>query len=266
MKANLGVSANRWAVFKAAWAKTFIELRRYMFNAVSGLITMCIIFLLLFFGAKAVGGSAFQTGGGLEGIVVGYMVWIFAISSYQDLAFGISSEAETGTLEQLYLSPFGFAWVNASLTIARFVINLVLVAVVLVFSMAVSGRWLRFDFISLAPVVLLTVAAPYGIGFILGGLALIFKRIQNAFQILTFGLIAFVALPVDRFPWAKFLPLALGNDLLRKIMADGARLWELPLGDLLLAAAVGLGYFLLGLAGFVWCARIARDRGLLGQY
>jgi len=255
-----------WVVLKAIFVKTLIETRRYIFNTISGLITMYIIFLLLFYGAKTVGGSTFQTGDSLEGLVVGYMVWMLALLAYQDLAWGISMEAEIGTLEQLYLSPAGFSWVNASWLIVRSVVSLVFLGLILLVMMLTTGQWLNLDLVSLVPLILLTMLAPYGFGFMTAGLALVFKRIQAAFQILQFVFVAFVAVPITQFAWVKFLPLAMGNHLLRQVMVDGTRLWGLPAGELGLAAAVGVGYFLLGLGAFSYCVNAARDRGLMGQY
>lgn len=256
----------RWTVLRAVLAKCLIEMKRYAFNSVSGLITMYIVFLLLFMGAKFVGAEAFQTGGSLEGMVVSYLVWMMAIQAYQDLAYEISSEAEMGTLEQLYLCPLGFAWVNGSFLIARFLVNLIFTGVVLTLMMLTTGRWLNLDVISMLPLIVITVAAAYGLGFLLAGLAVVFKRIQNSFQILTFGLVAFVIAPISRYPWVKLLPLSLGNDLMRRVMVDGTRLWQLPGAEVALATAVGLAYFLAGLLAFSQCTRVARDRGMLGHY
>lgn len=256
----------RWRVLKAMSGKIYIEMKRYFFNTLSGVITMYIIFLLLFFGVRSFGGGAIEAGETLEGLIVGYTVWLFAIVAYQDLAWTISMEAEIGTLEQLYLTPTGFAWVNASIMAVRFVWNVIMVGGILALMMATSGKWLRVDLVSVLPLTLVTVAAAYGFGFMMGGLALVFKRIQNTFQILQFIFVGFIIIPIDQFPWVKYTPLALGNSLIRAVMVDGARLWQLPAGDVLLATTVGLGYLLLGLAAFTYCVRIARDRGLMGHY
>lgn len=256
----------RWVVFKAVFRKIYLEMTRYAFNSISGLITIYIVFLLLFFGAKMVGGSAMNTGSSLEGLVVGYVVWVIAMMAYQDPAWRISTEAEIGTLEQSYLSPAGFAWVNISCVLSDLVFNLIMLAVILVAVMLTTGRWLNLDLLSLLPLMLITSAAAYGLGFAMGGLALVYKRIQSSFQILQFVLVAFIIAPIGRLAWVKFLPLALGNDLLRRVMVDGQRLWELPASDIFLATAVGAGYLLLGLGAFAYCVRVARDRGLLGHY
>ncbi|HHV04647.1 MAG TPA: hypothetical protein GXX64_12225, partial [Bacteroidales bacterium] len=102
-------------------------------------------------------------------------------------------------------------------------------------------------------------------GFALGGLALVFKRIQALFQIFQFVFLAFLLVPF-RVPWAKFLPLSAGFSLIYDVMVEGARLWELPLGSILIAIAVGAVYLAIGLFIFSRCEHVARDRGLLGHY
>lgn len=256
----------RWVVFKAVLAKSLIEQRRYLFNMVSGLVTMYIVFLLLFFGARMIGGSVLNTGGSLEGLVVGYTVWMLAIVAFEGPAWGISQEADVGTLEQLHLSPAGFTWVQASSMASGLLVNLGFVAVVLALMMATTGRWLNLDLLSLLPLALVTIAAPYGFGFLMAGLALVFKRIQNAFQILTFSFVACVIVPAGKYAWVKFLPLAMGNSLLRRVMVDGVRLWRLPAADLALATAVSVAYLLAGILVFGYCLRVARDKGLMGHY
>jgi ABC-2 type transport system permease protein len=256
---------NYWAVFRAVVGKSLVEMKRYLFNTVSGLVTMYIVFLLLFFGARSLN-LPFSTGSGLEGLVVGYLVWMMSIIAYQDLAYTIANEAEVGTLEQLFLSPTGFAWVGGSYMIGSFLTNLGMSSLVLLSMMLTSGQWLHLDILSLLPLIPITLAAAYGLGFILAGLAVVFKRIQALFQILTFGLVAFVAAPIAKYAWMKFLPLAMGNQLLRKVMVDGLRVWELPAQDLLVATGVGLGYLLFGLLVFNYCLKVARDRGMLGHY
>ena len=45
---------------KASWRQNFIMATRYLFNMLSGIITMYIVFLLMFYGVKAVGAGAFD--------------------------------------------------------------------------------------------------------------------------------------------------------------------------------------------------------------
>jgi len=251
---------------RAMIARNLINMRRYVFNTISGLVTMYIVFLLLFLGVRGIGGAALAGGTTLEGIVVSYLLWVLSISAYSDLAWDLNQEAQVGTLEQLYISPIGFNWLNAFNLISGLGLSFVFAAVLLTLMMVTTGTYLNLDLVSVVPLMILALLGVYGIGFAMGGLALVFKRIQAFFQIFQFVFVAFLALPLDRFPWAQFLPLTMGGHLLRQVMIQGVRLWELPATSLAVLALTGVCYLALGLAVFEWSARIAKRKGLLGHY
>ena len=254
------------ALFMAQLKIRYIYLKRYYFDTLSMIVTIFLVFLIIFFGAAALLGASPAAGDTLEGIVVGFMVWTFALVAYSTLSWGIIEEAQQGTLEQLYMSPLGFGWVTILRVAAHFIINVFMVLVILFLMMATTGRWLNLDVLSLIPLVLLTVAGAYGIGFFMGGLALVFKRVQSALQILQFVLVIFIAAPMGWMPFMKFLPLSLGTRLIGAVMIDGRSLFELPPGDVLFLIGNSAVYFGLGFLAFKFFEDVARDRGLLGHY
>lgn len=69
---------------KASWRQNFIMATRYLFNMLSGIITMYIVFLLMFYGVRAVGAGAFDLGSTLEGLFTGYIIWMIVIMGYQE--------------------------------------------------------------------------------------------------------------------------------------------------------------------------------------
>ena len=132
--------------------------------------------------------------------------------------------------------------------------------------MIVTGRWLHLDVVSLLPLILLTLAGVYGIGFAIGGLALVFKRIESFVQIFQFAIVGLIAAPVDRFPVLRYLPLAEGARLIRRVMTEGLSIFELPATDLFFLFANSTIYLGLGFLAFKLLENVARDRGLLGHY
>ena len=91
------------------------------------------------------------------------------------------------------------------------------------------------------------------------------KGIQAFPQTMLFFFFCFLIAPT-RLGGLNFLPLAVGNDLISTVMVDGARLWELPLNDILTATAVGAAYLAIGIVIFSCCENVAKSRGLLGHY
>jgi len=243
-----------------------VNLKRYAFDSISGLVTMYIVFLVIFYGARGIGGVALATGNTLEGILVGYLLWALAIMAYSELSWDLYNEAQMGTLEQLYVSPIGFKWINAYSMLSNLVFQFALSGVLLALMMVSTGKYLNLDIFSVIPLFLLALSSAYGIGFAVGGLALIFKRVRSFFQIVQFVFVAFIAVPIEQFPPIVYMPLSMTNHLLRQVMVHGLSIWELNRGELLIGVITGVVYLALGLLAFTKCERIAKNKGLLGHY
>lgn len=255
-------------LLKAMMKKNFLIIWRYPFNLAAGIVSITMIFLVIFYGAKFIGGSNPSFGNTLEGIVMGFMLWTFIIFAFSDLTWDFINEAQQGTLEQLYMSPLGFGWVSVSYILSFLVINMALTLGLFILMMALTGKWLHLDFLSLIPLMLLTVWGVYGFGFAMGGLALVFKQVQAVFQIFQFVWVALViaASALETFPWAKFLPVTWGVHLIGRVLIGGQSLYAMPFADILLLIAVSGTYFVLGYLVFKRLEGVARDRGLLGHY
>jgi len=253
-------------LFRTMFVREWIGLKRYPFNLLSGLIALYLIFLVVFVGYKALGAGSPQFGDTLDGIVVGFMMWTFAIAAYSTLSWELMNEARMGTLEQLYMTPFGFDWVCIFRVISSFFLNLIFVLPILALMMVTTGRYLHLDLMSIVPLLILSLAGVYGIGFVMGGLALVFKQVQAFFQIIQFVFIGLIAAPISRLPLLKALPLALGSNLIGGVMVDKRSILLLPPGDLLILLINSAFYFLVGFWTFKLFLGIARKRGLLGHY
>lgn len=244
----------------------FIDTVRYGFEFVSQMVVVYVVFVIVFFGARgllASGADAEQT---LSAIVVGFATWFLAVSAYSRTANDVLMESTAGTLEQLAMSPLGLPRVLLAKLVAGLGLTFGLLALMLVLMMATSGRWLNIDVVSLVPLLLLTLAGVDGVGLMLGGLALVFKRVQASMQIAQFLFVFLVAAPLDRAPWLKVLPLAWGNELIERVMVDGTSIFRIPAGDVIFLAVHGALWLGLGVYVFSRLERVAKDRALLGQY
>jgi len=255
-----------WVLFKTIFKKKWINTKRYLFNTVSGIITVYFVFLVFFFGLKFVAGGSAKFGSTTEGLIVGFFIWTYAISAYSTLSWSLMNEATTGTLEQLYMCPAGFGWVSLFLIISDFFLSLIFTVPVLFLMMLTTGKFLHLDILSLFPLIILTISAGYGIGFITGGLGLIYKKVQAFFQILQFVFIAFIAAPVDKAPILKILPFSLGTNLIAKNMINKIPIYKMPFYDMLLLVLNACVYLGIGFLFFKLCENIAKKRGLLGHY
>jgi ABC-2 type transport system permease protein len=255
-------------VLKSMMKKNFLIIWRYPFNLIAGVFSLLVVFFVIFYGAKWIAGGNPSFGDTEAGIIMGFVLWSFIIFAFSDLTWDFINEAQQGTLEQLYMSPLGFGWVSTSYILTFLVINLTLTFSILFSIMAITGKWLNMDFASLLPLMLLTIWGVYGFGFAMGGLALVFKQVQAAFQVFQFVWLLFILAPavLETVPWVKFLPVTWGTHLIGRVMIDGQSLYAMAPADLLFLAANSACYFALGFLGFKYLERTARDRGLLGHY
>ncbi len=237
---------------------------RYPLNLLSGLLTMYLFFLMIFYGGSTIAGEALADN--LEGIIIGFFLWSMAWSAFADLTWNITREAQWGTLEQLYMSVHRFEYVMLVKSYTNVVLSFLTGALILLLMLLTTRETVHLDLITIVPIVLLGLSSILGIGFIFGGLAIIYKRIENVFQILSFGLVGLIAAPVSSVPVLRGLPLTQSSYLLRQAMQEGTRLWQFPVAELVILLGCAVGYLTIGVAFFGLAQRRARKLGVLGHY
>lgn len=251
------------ALARAVVGREVALFKRYWVNSASGILTTYLMFLLIFFGGRAaVGGTALNDS--LSGIIVGFFLWSLSFSAFQTPANAVSNEAQWGTLEQLYMSPLGLNLVIILKALSDLAIGAATSLILLGLMMITSGTFLTINVVTVGLLILFTMCSALGFGLAFGGLAIIYKRISNVFLLVQFLFLGALAAP-STTPF-QLLPLALGNDLLRRAMETGIRLWELPIADLVLLVSKAAVYLLGGLLVFTLCVRKAKRDGVMGHY
>lgn len=256
----------RWFnVLAANTRKVAIELLRYWPNTISTFVTFYIIFLMLFLGIRTAG-NPISGAADIRYLIAVMALWFLALTAMQGIGRSVASEAVRGTLEQLYMSPVS-TW---SILLARMIGSVVIQSSVMVSMLGVgmltARQWLSLDVITLAPLLLLTVIAMWGVGFVMAAFALVFKQIQSLFQIVQFVLLALVAVPVTLSPWLELAPAVRASSMVRAAMIDGVDVTGFAGTEWLLLIGNATLYFGIGVAAFRLAERSAMRRGLLGQY
>jgi ABC-2 type transport system permease protein len=246
--------------------RSLIELRRYAFDTVFQVGSLYILFVLVFFGARSIGGPTVREGETLPSIVVGFVVFFLVIFGYGTLSGWMTTESTLGTLEQIAMSPLGILSVLFAEYVSMIVVQVVLVGSLLLAAEATSGQWLHLDVVTLVPLVVLLLLQVLGISLALAGAALVFKRIASFANIIQFGFLALIATPVSVYPFLRYLPLSLGNELIRQTTVRGTSIAQLPRGDLMLVAMLAVISTLIGVVIFRRAEAVARDRGVIGVY
>lgn len=256
-----------FSFFLAELNRSWTVFWRYPLRAVSGMIMTLLLFLALLAGVQYVAGPARQFGDRLETIIVGYVLWNTLVFAMGEIAVGLQSEGKIGTLEQLFLSPLSGTTLFLLRALARQTVVLTLNVAILGLLLLITRTNLHFPLTLIFPLVT-ALAACYGLGYILGSLALVFKRVQPLIQLNQFGLIALVMVPFESWHAVPvnplyLLPLVPSAAIFRDLMARGQ-----PLDAVALTAALvnGVVYLTLGMLVFRWAERQTKQRGLLGTY
>ncbi|WP_088891428.1 ABC transporter permease [Leptolyngbya ohadii] len=255
------------ALFFAELQRSWLLLRRYSSEVIGGVIGTTVIFYGLFLSAKYIAGPTLQFGDRLDSIVVGYVLWTLMLFIQGDVAGGLQQEARTGTLEQLFLTPYGAPRVLFIRAIASLLLNLAINLTILLLILVITGSRLSFSPMLIPPLLAVLMGA-YGLAFSIGSLALLLKQVQQLLSLFQFGLIFLFTTPVETWTGGLrylgwLLPMAPGAGLLRSVMARGEGLqW----GSLIVALLNGAVYLAIGLTLFRWAERETKRRGQLGGY
>jgi ABC-2 type transport system permease protein len=253
-------------LFLAELKRGWIQFIRYSAEAIGGVVITTAAFYGLFLSASYAVGPGVKLGDRLDAIIVGYVLWSMVTFIMFDIAGTLQSEAQTGTLEQLFISPFGAAPVFLLRAIANFTRQLLLIIVILGLIMGLTGRFLAFPPILLFPLITVVIGA-YGFAFMLGGITLIVKRVQQVLGIVQFALLFLLTVPIETWTgtsrfFGLLLPMGIGAGLLRDVMARNLLLDWPQLG---LAIGNSAIYLAIGLAVFRWAERhTKRNAGLSG--
>lgn len=255
---------NYYNLLAGIFQKQLLHRYRYPFNTITKVATIYVLFLVVFLGGRATVGAAIDDS--LDGIIAGLFLLSTATNAYSGIAWGITRESQWGTLEQLYMAPFSFGRVMLVRSLFSILEGVVIGSVVLVLMMVTTGRYPSFDLVTVSVVMAFTIASVAGIGLALGGLALIYKRIENFFSLIQWLILVLIAAPTAGPEFVVWLPVSAGSELLRATIAGGATLRTFPSADVMALVVTGVGYLLVGYVCFQFACRRAKRRGLMGQY
>ncbi|SNZ06814.1 ABC-2 type transport system permease protein [Natronoarchaeum philippinense] len=243
---------------------------RYRMNFLAQIVSMYLFFAVIFFGGQAAAGSlnggAGALGSTLDAVIVGWFLWTMAQSAYSSLSREITQESRWGTLEQLYISSYGFGVIIAGKMLVNMLMSLCIGGMMLALMLLTSGRSLALDLVTIVPLTTLALLSVVGLGFGFAGLTLVYKRISSISQLMQFALMGLVAAPRADVFVMNLLPLVKGSELLQRAMRSGVRLWEFPAAELGLLTGVAVVYSLGGYGVFRYCSNVARRRGVMGHY
>lgn len=254
-------------LFVAELRCSWIKFRRYPVESIAQIIFTSSIFYGLFLGAGYIAGSSFKLGDRLDSIIIGYVLWILVNFLMANIAGGLQNEAQTGTLEQLFLSRYGAVKVFLMRALADLTLEISKIMIILFVITLLTGSRLYFPPVLVLPFITVLLGA-YGFAFIIGSLALLLKRVQQLLPLFLFPLLFLLTIPTETWTGtpkilAQLIPMTPGAGLLRDLMARGG---ILNLTTLIIAFINGTIYFYIGLFLFQLAQKEAKRRGILSGY
>lgn len=254
-------------LFLAEFKRSWIQFIRYPTEAIGGIFITTAVFYGLFLSARYIAGPNLQFGDRLDTIIVGYVLWTLVIFIINGTATTLQYEAQTGTLEQIFLSPFSAPKVFLIRALASLMLQLILNLSVLLIIIVLTRSQLSFPPSLLLPLLTVLLGA-YGLAFTMGSLSLLLKQVQQLFGIFQFALLFPLTAPTETWTGSLrlvglLLPMMPGAGLLRDLMARGQILDPIQFA---IALCNGAAYFTLGLFLFRWAERETKRQGRLGGY
>ncbi|GIW33387.1 ABC transporter permease [Meiothermus sp.] len=245
--------------------RNLILFRRYLGESVASLVVLMLVFYGLFLGTRYMAGPTAQFGDRLDAMVVGFVLWTLILSSFAGLAQNLAEEAQTGVMEQVFLSSYPPTVVFLARCVSSVGFILLVNGAVLAALILLTGARIVLPLAVIPPVITILMAS-YGLGFALASLALRFKRVTQLVNLGQFALLFLVMTPFEHWqsPVPGYvLPMAPGVGLTREVMAHGGSLD----GSMMSAAALnGLVYLALGVWAFQVGIRKVKSQGLLSGY
>ena len=251
-----------WNLFVNELRLQWFELCQYWFEAVSAMILMLGMFVGLFFGVKSIM-PGMEDDASLDGLLFGFLLWSYASAAYSSVTDSIISDTQKGYSEQLFICRVGFAKLMLIRTLSSLVTGCVYLLITAVCAMLFTGNWIEINYITM--LLLFTLAAPamIGLGFIVSGFALLYKKVETLGAMLTIAFMGLVALDGLPFNLWTLLPFVPGASLARDvILAQQA----LNITHLTIATANSIFYLTVGLAIFNVFEKKAKQRNLIGRY
>jgi ABC-2 type transport system permease protein len=249
--------------------KSILLMLAYKSNLVFGIVSIILSFL----GISYVISDGKPTPFRIASSLVGYLIWYYVMLITANMGESLLSESSSGTLEQMFISPVPIGFILIGRILGNLVVSsiqLVTVGVILISGFNLPIRW-SLDAI---PVAFITVLGLFGFGFMLGGIALIFKQISSITAIVNYVLVFLngALVPIEQFPsWllliARILPSTLGITVMRNILLNGMTLRDVwSNGSLPLLTIHSAVYLISGWIILNWCIGVAKKQGTLGQY
>lgn len=230
-------------------------------NRKIGMLFTILNSFLLFFALYTLFNNIVETDNSSRAIfIVSYALWYFSLAIITEPGWVILSESTRGTIEQWWLSPYPFWIILFSKIIAGNVVNSLRTILLVILILITTKSSVELGMNSLF-ILLISLLGMYGVGFVLAGISLIYKRVQDIIPILQYLLLAIISLPPNDNFLVNLIPIYSSSNLLKQSIIGTTILY----GDYLSFLIVSILVFCIGVLFFIICEINVRKKGTLSK-
>ena len=196
-------------------------------------------------------------------MIVGMYVFLIIYESLMGMVSKVSESKAHGTFEQMVVNPYGSWFVLFAKAVASFIISFISITIWIPVAMIITGKYFSYNIIKLIFLLVPLLFSTLGIGFILGGLTLIYKRLQSFAYMIQFFVLFLMVLPSYPFNFYSLLPIAPHSLVINKVVASKMVIsykWWVYL------YISGIVYFFIGVKLYNMLEEKAREKGVIGHY
>ncbi len=234
--------------------------RRYWLESIAGFAIILALFVGLLFAVSTFGKLSIQSGT-LDGVILGFAIWMFAGAAYSSSASEIAEEIRQRTLQQIAMSPkplWVMLLVRATVNISS---GLTILLLMLIGVDIVTGFRLGLSYLQLLALMALAAPALLGVGLAVAGVLLIARKVDMLQALIYPALVALVSLPAYPVNATILLPFAFGAAAARSAASGQA----LQATDYVLIVCNSAAWLCAGLVAFRAMDRKARLLGVMGH-
>ncbi len=259
------IDSNLINIIKAENKRIFSIKMRYKVEAFGGVFIALVTFFLLLQGLSLTTNADMGLGDTKEGLYLGFLCWLILVGGISQIVDDIEDNAKLGTLESLFLSVHSPVRILYVRSIVSLLWGIPLILIFGIVGHYVINSELTFSSRVIFPLVALDLTAT-GFSFFLGGLALIYKRVQPV--VVLCQLMAIASL----FPYnygsfeqelILFAPVLPVMQSIRDIILKAELLNVL---HLYLLIVNGFVYLMAGVYFFRWAISSSKKSGGLSQH
>lgn len=195
---------------------------RYKFSVISDIVVFSV--LMIFFLTSRTGTSLSEKYIGTDYrtlMLVGYIAWTLSISAISSVGNEISSELSRGTFYRKMHSKYPLIILYLGDLIASFITQIVVIISLLIIAKVFWNVTVTFSF-TIIIALIINLLGMYGIGLIVGGLSVLYKRIGAVVLLIQLGML-FITDTIPTSPSllavTKVIPLTSCNEVIRTCLS-----------------------------------------------